>query len=64
MRVLDYDGLREKGIPYSRVHLWRLIKKGQFPTPIKLGEGRNAFVESEIDKWLASKIAERDAEAA
>lgn len=64
MRVLDYDGLKAKGVPYSKPHLWRLVKAGQFPAPIKWGAARNGWVESEIDSYIESKIAERDREAA
>ena len=62
MRVLSFEQLRtQKGIEYSRVHLWRLVNSSQFPAPIKLGPGRNAWVESEIDSWLSDRVAERDA---
>lgn len=64
MKVLDYDGLREKGIPYSRPHLWRLVKAGKFPAPIKWGGARNGWVEEEIDRFIGEKIAERDGVAA
>jgi prophage regulatory protein len=60
MRMLDRDGLRAKGIPFSRPHLHRLIAAGKFPRPIKIGEGTNAWVEAEIDAYLESRIAERD----
>ena len=53
-----------KGISYSKAHLHRLISAGKFPRPIKLGENRNAWIESEIDAHIEDKIAERDAEAA
>jgi prophage regulatory protein len=62
MRLLDYEGLNAKGFRYSRAHLWRLIKAGRFPRPIKLGLGsRNAWIEQEIDAFIESKVAERDA---
>jgi prophage regulatory protein len=61
MRLLDYEGLKLKGFGYSRAHLWRLIKAGRFPKPVKLGLGsRNVWVEQEIDSFIESKIAERD----
>jgi prophage regulatory protein len=64
MRLLDYEGLKAKGFRYSRAHLWRLIKAGRFPRPVKLGPGsRNAWVEQEIDAFIKSKVAERDASA-
>jgi len=50
----------EKGIDYSRVHLYRLMKAGQFPKPIHLGGNRIAFLESEIDSWIRAKIEQRD----
>jgi prophage regulatory protein len=52
-----------KGVPYSRSHLWRLIRAGKFPKPIRLGENRVAFPEAEIDKWIESKVAERDSQS-
>jgi len=53
----------EKGIPYSRPHLYRLIDDGKFPAPIRLSENRVAFLENEIDVWLEARIAERDSRA-
>jgi prophage regulatory protein len=65
MRLIDYDGLKAKGINYSRVHLWRLVKAGRFPKPVKLGDGaRNAWVEEEIDALIAERMAARDSQAA
>jgi prophage regulatory protein len=61
MKLLDRDGLKAKGIKYSKPQLWRLVKAKKFPAPIKIGEARSAWVESEIDAWIAAKIAERDA---
>ena len=31
MRLLDYDGLRSKGIKWSKPHLWRKERAGEFP---------------------------------
>jgi len=65
MRLLDYEGLKAKGFRYSRTHLWRLIKAGHFPRPVKLGHGsRNSWVEQEIDEWIAARVAARDARPA
>ncbi|WP_043649322.1 helix-turn-helix transcriptional regulator [Chitinilyticum litopenaei] len=33
-----------------------------FPKPIKIGAHSVAFVESEVDAWIAARIAARDAE--
>jgi prophage regulatory protein len=62
MKVLSYPELRtEKGIRFSRQWIAKLVKDGLFPAPIKIGEASNAFVESEIDGWIAERINERDA---
>jgi prophage regulatory protein len=63
MKILSYADLPDKGITFSRMQLWRLIKAGHFPKPIKLSAQRVGFVESEVDAWLKAKIAERDAAA-
>jgi prophage regulatory protein len=65
MRVLDFEDLKpEKGIPYSKTHLMRLIKAGRFPPPIHLGGRLCSWVEHEIDAHIEAKIAERDANRA
>jgi len=61
VRLLSYADLSEKkGIPFSRVHLWRMIENGEFPKPIKLSKSRSAWIESEIDEWIETKAAQRD----
>ncbi len=65
MKLLGFEDLKDaKGIPYSRVHLWRLIKAKQFPMPVALGPGRKAWLETEIDEWIRSRAAARDDVAA
>lgn len=61
---LSFPDLRERGIRYTRQHLYRLIKANKFPRPIRLGENRLAWIESEIDQYLKQRIAERDAQPA
>jgi prophage regulatory protein len=62
MKILSIDELKTaKGIAYSKAHIWRLIRAGKFPQPIRLGENRIAFPEREIDAFLESKVTERDA---
>ena len=55
--------LPAKGINFSKAQIYRKIRAGEFPRPVRLGTNRVAFVESEIDAWLASKIVQRDAPA-
>ena len=35
-RLLDREDLHAKGIKYSAVQLWRKVKEGSFPKPVKL----------------------------
>ena len=59
MKLLDYDALADKGIQFSDTHIWRLIRAGDFPKPVKIGN-RNHWVETEIDQYIEAKLAERD----
>lgn len=61
MTLLSFAELPKKGVPYTRGHIYKLIDRGQFPRPVKLGERKVAFVEREIDDWIRSKIEQRDA---
>jgi prophage regulatory protein len=56
IKLLDHEDLRERGIKYSRPHIWRLYKAGKFPKPVKLSASRNAWLASDIDVWLAARI--------
>ena len=48
----------------SRSEIYRRVGLGTFPAPVKLGEHASAWVASEIDSWIADRIAARDAKAA
>jgi prophage regulatory protein len=58
-RLLDYQALRERGIPWSRVHVTRLEAAGKFPQHIDLGANSIAWFEDEIDDFLEAKAAAR-----
>ena len=57
--LLDEAALRARGITYSRWHKNRLEREGKFPKRILCGN-RIFWLKSEIDAWLAERIAERD----
>lgn len=60
-RLLSMQELKtERGISYSRPHLFRLIKAGEFPKPAKIGKNRNAWPSDEIDQWIDDRLKERD----
>lgn len=53
LRLTDVQGR----IPYSRSTIYQLVAQGKFPKPISLGDRAVAWVESDIDKWMADRIA-------
>jgi predicted DNA-binding transcriptional regulator AlpA len=63
MKLIDSEGLKEKGINFSGTHLRRLINSGNFPPPMKIG-CRDHWSEEEIDEYIANKLAQRDHAAA
>ena len=44
------------GISVSTIN--RLVKKGDFPSKIKLSPGRKVFMKYQIDEWIKSKRSE------
>ena len=59
IRVIKKPELRQK-IPASDVTIWRWEKLNKFPKRIVLGGNSVGWIESEIDEWLAKKMAERN----
>jgi prophage regulatory protein len=62
--LIPFKGLRDRDINFSKMHIHRLVKENKFPTPIKIGKGTNAWLESEIEDYLAQCIAKRTAQPA
>ena len=48
-------------VPYSRSEIYRLVSLHQFPKPIKLGARAVAWDADQIQDWIASRIAARNA---
>ncbi|NOG32474.1 AlpA family phage regulatory protein [Halomonas sp. TBZ9] len=40
--------------------LYRLMDQKRFPPPVRIGGRAVAWVESEINEWIAARIEERD----
>ena len=59
-RLLSKRDVKDR-VTYSFAHTARLESEGKFPKRVRLGTGRVAYVESEIDAWIAERIASRDA---
>jgi prophage regulatory protein len=52
---VTYAGLRELGIPFSRVHIRRLELAGKFPRSVLLGDRSVAWRRRELDEWINAR---------
>ena len=50
-------------VPYTPQHILRLEKRGLFPRRVRLGANRVGWLLTEIEQWVATRVAERDATA-
>ncbi|WML91250.1 AlpA family phage regulatory protein [Thiothrix lacustris] len=51
--ILGFDGIKEK-TKLSRWTVRRMLKRGLFPTPIRVSERLLAWDESVINAWIAN----------
>jgi len=58
-RLITKRALREI-VPYTPQHILRLEKQGKFPRRIQVGPNRVAWLEPEVEAWVADRVAERD----
>jgi predicted DNA-binding transcriptional regulator AlpA len=49
---------REGLLPASPATIWRKVKEGSFPKPVKLGERITAWHMDDIEAWLADRHEE------
>jgi prophage regulatory protein len=54
-KFLRQKELLEQVLPFSASTLWRKVRQGNFPQPIRLGPAITAWRVSEIEKWLADQ---------
>lgn len=55
-KLLYYRDLKGLGIPFSRSHLYVLMRDNKFPQAMKLTENKIAWLREEIDTWIQDKI--------
>ncbi len=60
LRLITKAELR-RIVPYTPQHILRLEKRGLFPRRIPVGANRVAWLLSEVEQWVAARLAERDA---
>ncbi len=56
-RLLRYSDLAGYGVPFGRTAIWTMMKRGEFPLPIRCGLKKIAFDSRAVDKWIADRIA-------
>jgi len=41
----------------SRSSIYAMVARGEFPAPIKIGSRSVAFIDREVDCWIADRVA-------
>ena len=59
-RLLRFEEVARR-TALSRDSIYRLAREGRFPKPIKVSKWASRWIESEIENFLAARVAERDA---
>jgi prophage regulatory protein len=52
----------QRRVPYSRSTIYLKVSCGEFPQPIDLGARAVAWLESDVDEWIAARIGKSRAE--
>lgn len=61
MRILSYSELRRaKGIVWTRQHINRLERRGEFPRRVHIGRNTVGWLEIEINDFLAKRADARE----
>ena len=51
MNILPLKEVQFRTGNKSRTTLWRDVRAGRFPAPVKVGRNRIGWLESEIEEW-------------
>ncbi len=43
--------------PFSAATLWRMVRRGDFPQPLKLSPGVTAWCNSDIETWVSARTS-------
>ena len=54
IKLLSYADLEVMGIGV-RSTVWRMIRMGQFPAPIRIGINKVKWPEAQVQEWLKSR---------
>ena len=54
-RLISMKQVLER-VPLSKTEIYRRIKTGNFPTPVRLGRNRIAFLEADVEAWIDERV--------
>jgi prophage regulatory protein len=57
-RFISFEEVLDR-IPFSRMHIHRLMDAGEFPRSVQIGAHKVAWVEAEVTEWMDRRIAAR-----
>lgn len=60
-RLIDFSEVQSRTGNLSRVTYWRMWRANRFPNPVAVSPCRKAWLESDINAWIASRTSERAA---
>jgi prophage regulatory protein len=43
-------------VPFSKSTLWRRVKAGDFPAPVRLSAGITAWRAEDVRRWIAGRV--------
>jgi len=46
-------------LPFGRTTLWRMVQRGQFPAPVRLGPNITAWRAEDVRDWLEQRKGEQ-----
>ena len=52
---VSFEGLGQCGIGYSRKHLIDMVKRNEFPRPVRLSKNRIAWRWPDIQEWASTR---------
>ncbi|MGE0424468.1 MAG: helix-turn-helix transcriptional regulator [Reyranellaceae bacterium] len=60
--LVSLKDLEAQGVRLSAATIWRKVRNGSFPRPVRVSAGRVAWVKSEIEAWKRGLVEARDAQ--
>lgn len=55
---ISFERLASEGAPWCRDHLRRLVKRGQFPKPVRVSQRKLLWTPRQLREWRAKKAQE------